>query len=63
MKGGDNMFGTETLRLLTLEILKSKCDLKNTDEEEILKLYFDIHTKLKNTNKTLKYDDNIEILK
>lgn len=47
---------SETLRLLTLEILKSKCDLKNTNEEEIFKSYCDILTKLKACNNELKSD-------
>ncbi|AEE91172.1 conserved protein of unknown function [Tepidanaerobacter acetatoxydans Re1] len=57
------MFNNETLRALSLEILKSKCDLKNSSEEEILKFYLDIYASLQNANKTLKSDDNIKILK
>lgn len=57
------MLSSETLRLLALEILKSKCDLKTTDEEEIFKTYFEIWMKLKACNNELKSDAAVEFLK
>lgn len=57
------MLNSESLRLLTLEILKSKCDLKTADEEEIFKTYIEIRTKLKAANKELKSNDAIQFLK
>lgn len=57
------MLSSETLRLLAFEILRAKCDLKNSDIEEIFKTYYDIWMKLRDCNKELKSEDAIKFLK
>lgn len=65
-KGDDNIFNTETLREISLEILKSRCDLKTSSEEEILRMYFEIWSNLRKINQALKKEnpnDSIKFLK
>lgn len=47
------MFTHDTLSTLALEILKNKCDLTISTNEEILKCYFEIWTELKTANSKL----------
>lgn len=48
---------------LSIEILKAKCDLKSSSEEEILKCYLNIYKNLKLAYKEIPKEGGIKVLK